>query len=100
MKDRRRFERYSVALPTRMVNVSSGKKQLFEFKTRDISASGAFIDTKSPFVKGTRFKLNLIAQSKRIEELTGARSLIECEGVVIRSTPQGMAICFDKEVQD
>jgi hypothetical protein len=82
-----------------METISSGKKQIFEFETRDISASGAFIDTTSPFSEGTRFKLNLTAHSKRIKELTGAKSLIQCEGIVIRSTLQGMAVCFDKECQ-
>ena len=99
MKERRQFERFSINLPARMETTISNRKQLFEFKTKDISASGAFIDTQSAFSKGTRFKLNLITQSKRIKDLTGAQSLIECEGVVIRSTPQGVAICFDKECQ-
>ena len=99
MKERRQFERFEIALPARMETMTTGKKQVFEIKTKDISASGAFIDAKSPFSKGTRFKLNLTAQSKKIKELTGAQSFIECEGLIIRSTPQGMAICFDKECQ-
>ena len=99
MKERRRFERYSVVLPARMVTVSSGKKQVFEFQTRDISASGAFIDTNSPFVEGTRFKMDLTVASERIKMLTGAMSLIECEGCVVRSTSTGIAICFDTDCQ-
>ena len=99
MEDRRQFERFEIALPARMETIVLDKKQIFEFKTRDISASGAFIDTKSPLSKGTRFKLNLTSQSKRIKEVTGAQSLIECEGIVIRSTLKGIAICFDKDCQ-
>ena len=99
MEERRRFERYSVALPARMVTVSSGKKQIFEFETRDISASGAFIDTNSPFAEGTRFKMDLTVSSEKIKMLTGAMSLIECEGCVVRSTSTGIAICFDKDCQ-
>lgn len=99
MKEKRRFERFQVYLSARMEPVVYDKKQIFELRTRDISASGAFIDTKSPFSEGTRVKMTLTTENKKIKELTGAQSFIECEGVVIRSTPQGMALCFDKECQ-
>jgi hypothetical protein len=99
MKERRKFERFSLTLPARMETINSGKKQVFELKTRDISSSGAFIYTPEQFSEGDRFKLNLIVSSEKIKKLTGAKSLIECEGSVIRSTPSGMAICFDKECQ-
>jgi hypothetical protein len=95
MKDRRQFERFNLTVPARIETIVSNKKQVFELKTRDISASGAFIDTTSPFSEDTRFKLNLTIQSKRIKELTGAQSLIECEGSVVRSTPKGVAVRFN-----
>jgi hypothetical protein len=100
MKERRRFERFPLSLPARMVTVSSGPKKVFEFKTRDISACGVFIEnTLDSFIEGMRIKLNLIARSERIKELTGSHSLIEAEGNVVRSTPLGVAIRFDKECQ-
>ena len=99
MKERRRFERFCLALPTRMETISSGQKKVFEFETRDISACGVFIDALGSFIEGTRIKLNLISRSDRIRELTGLHSLIECEGSVVRSTPTGVAIHFDKECQ-
>ena len=97
MKERRQFERFSLAFPTRMEAILSGQKKVFEFKSRNISACGVFIDTLGPFIEGTRIKLNLISRSKRIRELTGSQSLIEAEGNVVRSTPTGVAIHFDKE---
>jgi hypothetical protein len=100
MKERRRFERFSLALPTRMETISSDQKKVFEFETRDISACGVFIDnTLDSLIEGTRIKLNVIARSKRIKELTGSQSLIEAEGSIVRTTPTGVAICFDKECQ-
>ena len=99
MKERRQFERFSINLPARLETFVSNKKQIFDLKTRDISASGAFFDTKSPFSEGIRIKLNVTADNKRIKELTGSHGFIECEGVVIRSTPEGIAICFDKDCQ-
>ncbi len=99
MEEQRQFERFPLTLPARMEPITSGKKQVFELKTRDISSSGAFICTREPFAEGTQFKLDLIVSSKNIKKLTGAKSLIECEGNIIRSTPAGVAICFDKECQ-
>jgi len=76
--------------------ITSSRKQIFDLETRDISASGAFINTAEQFPEGTRFKLNLTVASEKIKELTGAKSLIESEGKVVRSTPTGVAIQFDR----
>ena len=79
--------------------ITSDRKQVFELETWDISAAGAFVITKEPFSEGTRFKLDLTVPSNRIKNLTGAQSLIECEGSVVRSTIIGVAIHFDGECQ-
>jgi hypothetical protein len=97
MTERRHYERFLIEIPARMETISANKKQVFEFQTRDISAAGAFINTTEQFPEETRFKINLTVPSERIKELTGAKSLIECEGNVVRSTPTGMAIQFDKD---
>lgn len=99
MKERRQYQRFPLSLTARMEMITSEKKQIFDFETRDISASGAFIYNKESFPVGTRFKLNLTVPSKKIKELTGAKSLIESEGNVVRSVSAGMALHFDKECQ-
>jgi len=80
-----------------MENISTDEKQIFDLETRNISAGGAFINTTEQFPEGTRFKLNLTVASKRIKELTGAKSLIKSEGDVVRSTPKGLAIHFHRK---
>jgi len=95
MKDRRKFERFPLSLPARIVTNDSSRKQVFKFNTRDISSAGAFIDTTEMFSEGTRFKMDFTVPSKKIKELTGALSLIECEGSIVRSTPEGVAIRFN-----
>ena len=97
--EHRKFERFTLTIPARMETITLGKKQVFEFKTRDISAAGAFINTNEKFSKDTRFKMDFTVPSNRIKELTGASGLIECEGNIVRTTPTGVAICFDKECQ-
>ena len=97
--DKRKFERFDIELPARLETISSNRKQVFDLITKDISASGAFIDTNSPFSEGMCIKMNLSIQSKRIKELTGVQSLIECEGSIVRATQTGVGICFNKECQ-
>lgn len=99
MKDRRKFERFSLSLPARIETNDSSKKQIFKFKTRDISSAGAFIDTSVKFSEGTHFKMDFTIPSQKIKELTGALSLIECEGSVVRCTDYGMAVRFNGDCQ-
>ena len=99
MKERRQYQRFPLTLTARMEMIRSHKKQVFDFETQDISASGAFIYNKESFPEGSRFKINLTVPSQKIKQLTGAKSLIESEGKVVRSTPTGMAIHFDKKCQ-
>jgi len=99
MKNRRKFERFPLSLPARIVTNDSSRKQIFKFKTRDISSAGAFIDTTEKFSEGTQFKMDFTVPSKKIKELTGTMSLIECEGSVVRSTDYGMAVRFNGNCQ-
>ncbi len=97
MNDLRQFERFPLTLPVRVETHISDKKQVFDLKTRDISASGVFLYTLKSFSKGTNFKLNLTVPNERIKKVTGAHSLIDCEGSVVRSTPSGVGVQFDKD---
>ena len=97
--NKRKYERFDIELPARMETVSFEKKQLFELVTKNISAAGAFLSTNSPFSKGLTIKMSLATQNKRLAELTGSQSLIECEGSIVRTTPTGIGICFNKACQ-
>lgn len=97
--DKRKYERFEIELPARMETNSSNKKQVFDLATKNISASGAFVSTKSSFVDGSRIKMSLKTQNRKIAELTGSQCLIECEGSIVRTTSSGVAVCFDKECQ-
>ncbi len=99
MKERRKYERFQLILPARMHLIALEKKQIFDLHTKDISAAGVFLHTAEQFSEGTRFHLEMTVPSERIKELTGAQSLINVEGTVVRSTPTGVAICFDGECQ-
>ena len=67
MEERRKYQRFITTFPVRIKQITPNRKQVFELQTRNISASGAFIDTKSPFSEGTRIKMDMIATSKKIK---------------------------------
>ena len=99
MEERREYERFQLALPARLEMATSVKKEIFDAQTRDISAAGAFFFTTERVPEGTRCQLELIVTSERIKELTGVQGLIKIEGTIVRSTPDGVAICFDGDCQ-
>ncbi len=99
MKERRQFERFQLSVPARVRIISPEEKQVFDLWTMNISASGAFLDTTEQFAEGTQFCINLTVPSERIKELTGAESFVKVEGKVVRSTPAGVAVHFEKDCQ-
>ena len=99
MNERRQYKRFKATLPARLEAVKSSETKVFDLEIKDISAAGAFIYTKEfPFFPdGTRFIIDLTIPANSIRELTDVKSLIECEGSVVRSNAEGMAIHFDRE---
>ena len=94
MEERRRFERFQLRLPVRMEVIISGKRQIFDLETKDVSAAGVFIETSERFSEGTPVQLSMTLSSDRIRELTGSQSLIKVKGIVVRSAPTGLAVGF------
>jgi Tfp pilus assembly protein PilZ len=96
MEDLRKFERFDLTIPVRAEMHLSDRKQVFDLRTRDISASGVFIYTPDVFSNGTILKLSLTLPNAKIKKITGAESVIDCEGKVVRSTPAGVGVHFNK----
>ena len=94
MEERRRFERFQLRLSVRMEVTISGKRQIFDLETKDISAAGVFIETSERFSEGTPVQLSMTLSSDKIRELTGSQSLIKVKGIVVRSAPTGLAVGF------
>jgi hypothetical protein len=99
MKERRQYERFPFPLPVRIEAIKSVRKQVVDLETRDISASGIFITTLTSFPEETRFILDFTIPSDSIKGLKGVKSLRGCTGRMVRSSPHGMAIQFDRECQ-
>ena len=100
MEERRTYERFQLSLPARLELNSAERTEIFELQTKDISAAGALlVGTPEQFLAGTRCQLELIVTSERIKELTGVQGLIKVEGTIVRSTTDGVAVCFDGDCQ-
>ena len=99
MEERRQYKRFKAKLPVRLEAVTSGQTKVVDLETKDISAAGAFIYTKeSPlFQDETRFIIDLTIPKNSIKELTDLKSMIECEGSMVRYDSEGLAIHFDRE---
>ena len=99
MQERRKYERFDLRLPGKIEVVTSEKHEILDVVTGNISAAGGFFHSAKRVPEDTRVKIELIVDSKRLEELTGAQGLIRVEGTVVRSGPKGMAIWFHNNHQ-
>jgi len=97
MKERRQFERFTLPLPVRLETTTTARKKVFDLVTKDISASGTFIDTLMSFPKGTGFIMDFTIPNDNIKEFKYVKSLRGLTGTMVRSTSKGMAIHFDRE---
>ena len=99
MKEQRQYERFTFPLPVRIEAIMSGRKKVIDLETRNLSASGTFITALTSFTEGTRFILDFTTPSDSIKGIKDVKSLKGCTGSMVRSTPHGMAIHFDRECQ-
>jgi len=77
---------------------SPGAKKVFELFTLDISSRGAFFPMMLPLPTGERVSVTLYLSISPVERIPDfpRRARITTRGQVVRSTPQGMAVEFDK----
>ena len=100
MEERRKYERFQLELPARLEMNSSQRREIFEFRTADISAAGALLlGATEQFTVGSRCHLELIVTSERIKELTGVQGLIKVEGTIVQSAPDRVAISVNGDYQ-
>ena len=99
MIDKRQYERFSFPLPVRLKAMTTDRTKVIDLYTRDLSVSGTFITTLMSFPEETRFTLDFTIPTDSIKKLKDVQSLKGYTGSMVRSTPQGIAIHFDRECQ-
>ena len=96
-KEQRKFERFTLRLPTTIEAVGlEQEKETFDLMSRDVSAGGAFFPTERSIPQDTKVKLRLTLLSETVKEMTGTQGFLEIEGTVVRTGPNGIAVCFDE----
>jgi hypothetical protein len=93
--ERRKAQQFSIQMP---VTVKYTRQGHYEFTgvSRDLSASGMFLQTDSNIEQGTQVEVILTLPSKASEQVT-----IQVHGTVVRvekSSQPGIAIKFEKLV--
>jgi hypothetical protein len=99
MKERRLYKRFPARFPIKLEAITSSRKRVLDLSTRDISVSGTFIITLTSFPERTRFFLDFNIPSGIVKSLEDTKRDRSYTGSMVRSTPYGMAIKFDRECQ-
>lgn len=88
--------RYNLQVPAHVETMpNNGDVQSYEWKTRDVSSSGAFLLTEGQSLEnGTIIKVNLYLNS-----FSGSGSWVEMNGRVVRAESEGVGVCFDGQYQ-
>ncbi|MBN2705155.1 MAG: PilZ domain-containing protein [Deltaproteobacteria bacterium] len=94
--ERRVVTRYNLQVPVQVETLSDeGRGESYEWKTRDVSSSGAFLLTGGQNLEqGTGLKVNIFLNS-----FTGSGSWVEMNGRVVRIEEDGVGVCFEGQYQ-
>jgi hypothetical protein len=93
MDEKRKFERFDLRLPATIA--IGGKPVPIETHTRDISAGGACFETGEDLGNGAKLTIEILITNETLARLTGTQPKIKIQGSVVRSGPQGVAVCFE-----
>jgi len=94
--ERRKIERFTFGLPARLSAGPRDSAKTFELKTRDISAGGAFLYTRTPLPIGSKVSVEIVLPLDQLKTLVGKRSSVSVMGQVVRKDDQGMAVRFEE----
>jgi len=95
--EKRKMERFDLELTAYLSVTDKSKQQKsVKLRTSNICAGGTFFKTNKPLTVGTDVKLDIILPLNKFKNMTRKISHIYFTGSVIRTSQQGMAICFDK----
>ena len=98
ISERRKMERFSLELPTSLwVTSQSEKSEPIELLTSNVCAGGAFYNTEKPLPSGIELKVNFMVPLDNLKNIDVKKVSVEVLGWVIRTTNQGMAVCFDEK---
>jgi hypothetical protein len=100
MVERRKLQRFSLCIPTRIVtNSGSNKREVLELITVNICAGGAYFKTKYEFSFGSKVHMDLVLPINKSSKILGMDGFVEINGKVIRADSEGIAVLFDPDYE-
>ena len=99
MVERRKFERYELAVPVKIETLArTAKKKKISLKTANVCAGGAYFHTDLALTEGTKVQLDLLLSYDSLRTFRSPRNArIRILGTVTRSLRDGMAIRFSED---
>ena len=100
MDDRRKFERFDINVPARLeILMEEGQTEIIDLLASSLSAGGTFLNIGRPVPEGSPVKIEVVLQFEKLKTLDDPEGtlVIAATGQVLRSGPEGMAICFNED---
>lgn len=98
-KDRRAHDRYPLKIPARLTFTrENGEFGTAKFKTENISAGGALIQTDKTLETGARVSVHLVLPMDRLRQMDTPSVDVSLSGRIIRVAGSGAVIEFDPTV--
>ena len=102
MEERRSLERFDLHIPATIeLLITRQEKELIRLLTKNVCSGGAYFYTTKPLPESTPVKIDLVLPLDKLKTLKDKwkHALIKVTGKVLRSEPEGMAVCFDDDYQ-
>lgn len=100
MDEKRRFERFRIAVPARIEMIDpAGKREQYDLETIDLSAVGACLKSGKPLKKGSRVRIEIFLHFEEPGFPAGPDGslTIAATGRVLRSEYGEMTIHFNED---
>ena len=100
MKERRRFERYSLSLPARLESSDGDGDGSIPagLTTSNISAGGAYVMTSEPLQQGMEIKMEIILPFNNLKKVRVEKdACVMITGKVVRAEVAGIAVQFNDD---
>ena len=96
MGEQRKLERFKLIIPTTVqFSGQADEDKVYEIRTENICAGGAFFKTKQAIPEGTHVLLSFILPIEYVGRILGVSSYLKLEGTVIRVEMEGFAVRFN-----
>ena len=98
MKERRRFERYSLTLPAHLESDDGVGRVPEGLMTSNISAGGAYVMTTEPLRQGMEIRMEIILPFNNLKKVKVERdACVMITGRVVRAEADGIAVQFNDD---